>query len=390
MRINLSGEKLVISFRYDPKILDAIRVIPGRRFNLTKKRWEIPLENALECLEILTPLGFVPSLDVNRLAEAQRQQTALAEEIRTTPAEYSGNLPLFDFQKVGVRFLKTIPNVLLADSPGTGKTITTIAALENTKSGRFLVLCPASLKYSWAEEIKKWKPADTINVIDGIKIERHLQWQRSSRWTIANYELLLHDWDSIPKNWDVIISDESTRISNPSAKTTKALKRLSAKKKIALTGTPISNKPDDIWSIIDWISPRYLGSFYQFTEQYCIREPRFHRIVGYKNLNDLGLRLSRFMLRRTKEEVMKDLPPKIIEDIVFDLSKEEMKLYIGVRNLIAEEIAKLDVNPVSLNLVPVKMLRLKQVTNHPSLITKEVAHSSKLETLKDILEPILA
>lgn len=399
MRINLSNNKLIITFKYNPSVLGAIRSIPGRQFNLHKKRWEVPVENAAEAVDLLTPYGFTPTLDVKRVADAQRQQMEMAEEIKTAPAEYKGDLPLFDFQKIGVKFIKTMAHALLADAPGLGKTIQTIAALEEINPGRFLVFCPASLKYSWKEEIKKWKPADRVNIINGPKISRQLQWQRRVRWTIANYELLLHDFDLIPKNWDAIVSDESTRISNPSAKTTKALKKLIAKKRIALTGTPISNRPDDIYSIIDWISPRYLGTYYQFTEQYCIREPRFHRIVGYKNLNDLGNRVARFMLRRTKEEVMKDLPPKIIEYISFDLSEKERKLYVGVRNQIAAEIEKLTINPATLSLMPVKMLHLIQVTDHPALITGKTIYPStsllaepcsKLEVLKDILEPIAA
>lgn len=401
MRINLSDDKLILTFKYNPQILSVIRSIPGRRFNLNKKRWEVPIENAAECVDLLIPLGFTPTLDVKRLVDFQKRQEGIAEEIKNPSDEarleipiYKGNLPLFNFQKTGVSFLKTIPNVLLADAPGLGKTIQTIAATEKLKMK--LVFCPASLKYSWAEEIKKWSPNESISVINGSKEQRHSQWQGLSNWMIANYELLLHDYDDIIKHQskygfkDIIIADEATRISNHAAKTTKALKCLSSKKRVALTGTPISNRPDDIWSIIDWISPRYLGSYYQFTQQYCIREPRFNRIVGYKNLSELGGRIGRFMIRRTKEEVLKDLPPKIIETISFELSEKERKLYLGVRNLIASEILKLEVNPLTLNLIPVKMLRLKQAVNHPSLITGRVEQSSKLETLKDIIAPIAA
>lgn len=387
--INLKDDKLIVTFRYDPEVVEAIRNITGRKYNPTRQHWEIPVENALEALDALVPHGFTPTLDAKRAAEAQRREIGIAEDIKATSSEYDGNLPLFPFQKTGAKFLRSFPGILLADVPGLGKTIQTIAALEDG-AGEFLIFCPASLKYAWAEEIKKWKEADIVQVVDGNKIERQEQWRREARWKIANYELLLHDWQDIPKEWDAIVADEATRISNPSAKTTKLLKLLYAKKRIALTGTPVSNSPEDIYSIIDWISPRYLGSYYQFLKKYTVREERFHRIIGYQNLKDLAEKVSRFMLRRTKEEVFKEFPPKTFENITFELSDKERKLYEDVRLRIAEEVKKLDIDHATLALIPVKMLRLKQVADHPSLISKEVEVSSKLDTLKEILKPVIA
>lgn len=392
--INLVGDKLVVSFKYDQALVNAVKSVTGRTYNAKKQHWEIPAENALEAVQILEKCGFTATLDAKRLADRQAQETALSQEIRSTPAEYSGELPLFDFQKVGARFLKSLPHSLLADVPGLGKTIQTIAATEGSHNR--LVLCPKSLQYSWEEEIRKWCPGDSVFVVDGEKPARAAAWNSYVGWTIANYELLLHDFDLVKKHesdhgeWEAIIADEATRISNPAAKTTKALKMLKAKKRIALTGTPISNSPEDIFSIIDWIAPRYLGSYYQFLERYCVREPRFNRIVGYQNLNELADKVSRFMLRRTKQEVLKDFPPKMVENVVFELSPSEMKLYDAVRLQIISEIKHLIVNKSTLGLIPVKMLRLKQVTDHRSLITGNAESSSKLETLKELLIPITA
>src|SRR3990167_8313195 len=247
MKISLDKDKLLITFKYNPKALQAIRSVPGRQFNLDRKRWEVPVDNAAECVEALEPLGFKPDFSVITLAQAQQNRVATAEAIRNLPAEYDGNLPLFEFQKKGTKFLKEMPNVLLADQPGLGKTIQTIAAFEK-ELPKILVLCPNSLKYTWKTEIEKWEKDQQPNVIDGFPMDRVKQWRENKKWTIANYELLLRDWSYIHKEWDVIVCDEATRISNPGAKTTKALKKLQAKRRIALTGTPISNRPDDIWS----------------------------------------------------------------------------------------------------------------------------------------------
>lgn len=389
MHINVRDNKLILTFRFSPSILAVIKTIPGRRFDLTKKHWEIPVEHAAECVARLTPLGFTESPEVKAIVESEQEAVRNVEAIKVSPAAYAGDLPLFDFQKIGVSFLKALPAALLADVPGLGKTIQTIAALEGLED--VLVLVPASLKYSWAEEIRKWHPETPVYVIDGLPDTRKTQWMMKSGWKVANYELLLRDFaDMDTRVWDAIVCDEAQRISNPLAKTTKLLKKLKTKKKIALSGTPISNSPEDIFSIIDWLVPGHLGSYWGFLEEYCIRDQRFNRVVGYKNLTLLGERISRFMLRRTKEEVLKDMPSKTIEQVVFNLSTQEMNLYNAVRKQIATELRDLDTDFRSLNLIPVKMLRLKQVTDHPELIGAKKGHpSSKFEVLKDLLIPIM-
>lgn len=392
--INFRDNKLVVTFKYDPALVAAVKSITGRIFVKKHSHWEIPAENALEAITVLQKHGFTPTLEAKRLADAQRAEIAISEEIKAIPAEYTGELPLYDFQKTGAKFLKTLPHVLLADVPGLGKTIQTIAATEGCHNR--LVFCPKSLQYSWEEEIKKWCPGESVLVVSGNKLDRSSCWRSYAGWTIANYELLLHDYDLIKNHesdhgpWEIIVADEATRISNPAAKTTKLLKTLKGKKRVALTGTPISNSPEDIFSIIDWICPGYLGTYYQFLDQYTVKEPRFNRIVGYKNLSALSEKISRFMLRRTKEEVLKDFPAKTVENISFELTPEEMRLYDAVRLQIISEIKDLMVNKATLGLIPVKMLRLKQVTDHRALITGKTESSSKLEALKEILAPIAA
>lgn len=397
--VNLKGDMLVVTFQYDPALVERVKSVSGRQFNAKLKHWEVPKENVLELLEAIRGTGITPHMDVVALAIKATNAVGVIQELKQNPTAYAGSLPLYDFQKIGATFLMTMPGALLADVPGLGKTIQTIAACE--AQTKILILCPASLKYGWADEVKKWILQDAI-VIDGNKKERERQWTDDSltyRFTIANYELLLHDKDIIPKKWSVIVADEATRLSNPNAQTTKALKALVAGKKIALTGTPVSNSPVDLFSILDWLSLGVLGSYFQFLNTYCIREPRFNRIVGFKNLEKLEKIADRFMLRRTKAEVLKDFPPKTVEDVVFALSSEEEELYSQIRYEIMEELGdKIGDNSANLGIYPVKMLRLKQVTDDARLLfTYErrgeegvLIKSSKLAALKDLLDPVIA
>lgn len=390
--INLKDDRLILTFKFDPKIISIIRSIDGRIWNAKFKRWEVPKENVEEVLEKLEPLDFIAHLDVKRLKKQQEEVEERISLICKDPGLYRGNLPLYDFQKKGAAFMDVMDSALLGDVPGLGKTIQSIAATEN--QSQILIFCPATLKYSWEAEIKKWLPEAKILVVDGNKEERLWQWNLAKgnkfKYVIANYELLIHDFELINiKEWPVIICDEATRISNPEAKTVKNLKELRSKKRLALTGTPISNTPDDIYSIIDWLVPKYLGSFYQFRQKYCITDDRYNRVVGYKNMEELKKKVGRLMLRRTKEEVFSDFPKKIIEDITFHLSEDEKKMYKFIKEQIAEEIQKMsDLDTRTLGIIPVKMLRLKQCTGHLCLVGAK-GESTKLQTLKELVKPIL-
>lgn len=409
--LSLKGEKIIAAFRFDPALVAVVRSIDGRFWNTKEKQWEFPAENVVEVLKALEPYSFYVHPDILQLKAKEEEMVRKLEEVKNAPdIPYTGSLPLLDFQRKGVSFMKMMPAALLADVPGLGKTIQTIAAVE--ADPRVLVFVPASLKYSWEGEIKKWQPDAKIIVIDGDKDERKSQWITGMngyyqggvkvypKYVIANYELLIHDYEIIKDHeWSTIVCDEATRISNPDAQSVRNLKTLRSRKRFALTGTPISNKPDDIFSIIDWLVPRYLGTYSQFKKKYCEMEEdwgngrSYSRIVGYKNTDQLRDKVERLMLRRTKEEVFKDFPPKTVENIVFQLSAEERKLYDSIKTLLFAEIKELShLDTWTLSNILVKMLRLKQCTDHPSLVDgKSTMYKtgSKLEVLRELLKPII-
>lgn len=387
MKIEKKDDLLIVTFPYSPSSVEALREVPGRRFNPAKKQWEIPAANVKECMAALVPLGFIPSWDVKRHAASFAARQEAYEEWKITPPQsYCGGLPLYDFQRKGAEWLAAMPGALLADSPGLGKTIQTLAACE--RMNRILVLCPASLKYSWKDEIEKWETA-RVSVLDGVKEKRVSAWKDgTAKYVVANYELLLHDFDEMPKEWDAIVCDEATRIQNPDTQTTKNLKKLIAQKKIALTGTPVSNSPADLFSIIDWLSPGFLGTFWQFKRRYCVVDARFpSRIIGFQHMTEFKEKVSPFILRRLKEEVFSDFPAKTVQDIPIELTPDEWELYERVRLRILEEYRELKINTKSLVEVPVKILRLKQITSHPQLIS-DVKNASKFGVCEDRVREI--
>ncbi len=402
-RISVAGNSLLVTFKYHPRLLNVIREVDGRFFNKEKRRWEVPVENVVECWDALKDHGFIADNEVLALYQKRAVELERIADIKRVSAPYLGKLPLYDFQKTGAAFLRELPAALLADVPGLGKTLQTAAAFEDSDE-QVLIFVPASLKFNWKDELLKWLPNDRTLVIHGTKKERIEQWvyankgmprgngRQYPKWVIANYELILHDFSQIAqrdREWGAIVCDEADRIANPFAKTTKALKMIRSNKRIALTGTPVSNTPEDLFSIIDWLYPRFLGSFSQFQKKYCKLHPEWNRVIGYQNLDILRERVDPIMLRRLKEDVLKDFPPKTVEYVKFDISKDERKLYEDVKKMILEEIRKeAQFNTNTLGIVPVKMLRLKQCTDHPMLLGS-VAESSKLQVLRDMLDPII-
>lgn len=410
-RLSLQNGRIIASFKYSPTIVNAVRGILGRKFDKAKKQWDFPPESVVECVEVLRPLGFTVAPEVQALYRERQEALDDIQDIKRNDMPYTGSLPLYDFQRTGAAFLRALPAALLADVPGLGKTLQTFACFED-EPGQILILVPASLKFNWGDELKKWLPGEEKSciVIHGDKQTRTQQWVKATKglsgkpppkWVIANYELLLHDFELMGTHpWAGVVCDEADRIKNPLAQTTKLVKALKAKKRIALTGTPVSNAPDDVWSIVDWLYPRYLGSFTQFQDRYCVSREEmnrggqtYRRIMRYQNLDELRGKLEPIMLRRLKEDVLTDFPAKTVEKIRFDLSKGERSVYDSVRKSILEEIrAKTDLDTRSLGILPVKMLRLKQATDHLSLIDAHQGAyqtSTKLDTLKELLKPVI-
>lgn len=392
MKLYLHDNKIGLSFRYDARLVEVVRSLPGRSFDRSKKLWCVPLIHGPMVFEKLKVWNFAidPELArrVEEMGKKSMEKSATLERVKSQTAPFDSPLPLKPFQKIGAAFLHHAERALLGDEPGLGKTIQTLASLD---APRILVLCPASLKDNWANEVKKWTK-DSVLVVGGKKEERATQWNAPARYHIANYELLLHDWSIVSSiKWDAIVCDECTRVVNAQSKTVRALKKIDAKIRIALSGTPVSNSPLDVWSIIDWFSPGYLGTYPQFFEHYA-KTNYYGQVVGYQHIDELKVLLETFVLRRTKGEVLKDLPPKTVSNIVFDLSEDEKKIYNGIKKELWAEIGPaLDkIDKQSLAMAPVKMLRLKQVTNDPRLIgTQQTGLSSKNKALLEILKPVL-
>lgn len=249
----------------------------------------------------------------------------------------------FPFQVIGMSFLNEIRQGLLADEMGLGKTISAIGAIHRMyKSGeikKVLVVCPASLKYQWVSEIEKFTNYQGI-VIDGSPRERmrqYTEWLKDDNllFAIINYELVRNDVEYIEQlPIDVIIADEVHRIKDWASKSSIALKRLDAPYKFGLTGTPMQNRPEELFNLFDFLNPAILGNWWAFKKRYVVTGEKFGKkgvTIGYRNLDELRRRVGPYMLRRMKKEVAPELPEIITNEYLVEMTTEQYRLQEQMR-----------------------------------------------------------
>ena len=390
MIVKKTGNKIEISFKYDPMLVSLVKGLSGRSYNPKSKTWFIPLANSSLALTKLKKYGFSIEAELFELCEQDKKEAEEAEALAIMDdTEFETDLPLFPYQKVGSSFLYKIGSGLLGDEMGLGKTIQSLAVCVKSEAKKVLIFCPASVKWQWHDEIQRFIKGADVVVIEGNKAERDILWAKSARFYVVNYELLLRDFDLMNKtDWDIIIADEATKISNPTAKQSKAIKKLKAKRRIAMTGTPVSNRANEIWNLIDFISPGAFGDYWSFLNRYCLKN-QWGGIFGYQNMDELRDKLKRYMIRRLKKDVLPELPEKIITDIPFEMTEEEKALYKKIKKEILFEIEKSDISkiesPMTIQYTLVKMTRLRQLADSMELLGEQTK-SSKLEVLKELLE----
>ncbi|CAO4843935.1 MAG: RNA polymerase-associated protein RapA [Holosporales bacterium] len=288
----------------------------------------------------------------------------------------------------------------LADDMGLGKTIQTISYMlhlrqtQTDKKLPFLLICPTSLLSNWQRELSIFAPSLTVHIHHGI--DRQKEEKFDADVVITSYSLVDRDLDQLKNQiWEAIILDEAQNIKNANTKQTLAVKSLKARHRILLTGTPIENRPSDIWSLMDFCNHGLLGAKNWFNTH-------FSKALSYSNKQDqleasqkmaqqLKMIVGPFMLRRLKTDtsIIVDLPEKIKHRIVCPLSVEQTSLYKACVDQMVKDLEESD-GFARRGLILKTLVRLKQICNHPGQLTKTgKGESGKLDVLHDLLEDIL-
>lgn len=311
------------------------------------------------------------------------------------------NASLRAYQKTGYNWLKCLEDYglggILADDMGLGKTIQMLAIIQsykekNNNTKPSIVVCPSSLTINWRNEAQKFTSNLNVLVVHGNSEERIKQIN-----SILQYDLIITSYDSLKRDIDkykeknyefkYIIADEAQYIKNNNTQNAKAIKEINANTKYALTGTPIENSLSELWSIFDFIMPGYLFSYRKFKELY---ETPIMKQEDIEATNRLKMLISPFVLRRTKKEVLTELPDKTISVLNNEMQDEQLDIYLSYLAQAKQE-ALFEISSNGFEKSQIKILallmRLRQICCHPSLFIENYkGKSSKLEQCIEILK----
>ncbi|HLE90250.1 MAG TPA: SNF2-related protein, partial [Anaerolineales bacterium] len=374
-----------------PPLLAAIENLPVR---------ERPLVNVAEAVR--EHLALLQDRE-----EIQQQKEWFLDQVKRGRRTFDVlSAKLYPYQEQGAMHLAFGRRAMLADDMGLGKTVQAIAAAALLKEMRDIqktvIICPASLKHQWAREIRRFTSLSVTVVEGNLKARRDL-YRDSSFFKIINYELVRHDMDELLKlRPDLIILDEAQRIKNWRAKTAMMVKSLPSRYAFVLTGTPLENRIDELYSIFQFLDPRILGPLWHFNDRFYELEKResgTYKILGYKNIDQLRALIKPYILRRTRDEVLKDLPPRTDNNFFVEMTDPQWDAY----NQFKEKLAKLlsaskrrPLTPKERELLLMYLIKMRLICNALALHDKDIEPKDrektgpKLTELEEILTEEIA
>lgn len=352
---------------------------------LKKIRQKVPLENGHVKLALNQSLQLQEQLQTKASFDEEFQQ--LSYDL-THPELFAVELPkglqatLRQYQLHGFRWLKMLSHYqlggVLADEMGLGKTLQMITFLlsekEKNQKIKGLVVAPASLTFNWYQEIRRFAPALTCQVVHGTKEQRVLQLQEDVDILITSYASLRQDVEFYQEcELEYLILDEAQMVKNNQTKTAQALQSLKIPQRFALSGTPIENHIEELWSLFQVIMPGFFPKISKFREL---------------SLKEITAMIQPFILRRDKQTVLDDLPEKLERNYYSALTDEQKKVYLAYLRQMQEKVAQMDGATFRKQRISILagLTRLRQICCDPRLFVESyTGGSGKLEQLKDLM-----
>jgi SNF2 family DNA or RNA helicase len=392
-------------------LLDAAQIEAGLKF-FEQSSGELPLDEVLRLgLDIAEASGGIPVENVRAdswlktLLEALQQP----EKIETLPPPTDLQAELRPYQQRGYSWLVFLRRyglgACLADDMGLGKTLQAIALLLDMKNGNHkaqpaFVVCPTSVVGNWRHEIQRFAPGLKIYTHQGVERlsgKAFLKQLKGVDVVLTSYPLLARDRETLETvEWSTVILDEAQNIKNSTTKQAQAARGLKSDHRIALTGTPVENRLTELWSILHFLNPGYLGSEKSFRQRFANPIEKLDDADAAKRLKRLT---APFILRRLKTDptIISDLPEKMEMKVYTSLTTEQGTLYEAVVKEVMERIEQADDEEDNMSrrgLVLSLLMQLKQICNHPAQYLKDGSsldgRSGKLSRLTEMLEEAYA
>ena len=303
------------------------------------------------------------------------------------------NATLRDYQKYGYKWLKYLTDnnlgACLADDMGLGKTLQAIALLTNLheeKKKKSMVIMPKSLIYNWENEIKRFSPKLKVGVYYGIN--RDFSLLKKVDIILTTYGTIRNDIENLlEQKFDLLVLDESQNIKNINSQTTKAVLLLDAKKRVALSGTPIENNLLELYSLFRFLNPEMFGSVQEFTNDYIVPIQKYS---DTSTIEELRKKIYPFLLRRVKKEVLADLPDKIEKLVYVDMNDEHRRFYEERRKYYYSLLEKNTSSQGNFDkfFVLQAINELRHIVSSPELESKKIISSKKEVLIENVIEAI--
>ncbi len=303
---------------------------------------------------------------------------------------------LYPYQRAGALFAARAGRCLIADDMGLGKTIQAIAAAEILARlrgvERVLVIAPTSLKHQWQREIEKFTGRQAV-VIEGLLARRAALYQSESFFKITNYDVVHRDRESI-RQWqpELIILDEAQRIKNWRTRTAQSVKRLDSEYAFVLTGTPLENRLEELHSIVEFVDRHRLGPMFRFLAEHQ-HVDETGRVVGYRNLSNIASTLEPILIRRTREEVLPELPERLEKRLFVPITPEQRKHHEENAEIVARIVAKWRrygfLSEADQRRLLIALQNMRMACNSTYLLDKKTDYGMKADELADLLSDLL-
>jgi len=303
--------------------------------------------------------------------------------------------PLYPYQREGAVFAAKAGRSLIADDMGLGKTVQAIAAVEilarTVGVERVLIISPTSLKHQWKQEIGRFCNR-SAEVVEGSLAKRARLYASDSFYKVTNYDVIHRDLELIG-NWapEMIILDEAQRIKNWKTRRAQSVKKLDSKYALVLTGTPLENRLEELHSIVEFVDRFHLGPTFRFlAEHQHVDEDG--RVIGYHNLSKIAESLEPILVRRTKNEVLKELPERLEKNYFVPMTEQQMKHHEENRETVARIVAKWRrfafLSETDQRILMIALQNMRMSCNSTYLLDKKTDYGVKADELMSVLEEI--
>ncbi len=397
------GERLQVGIHLPPRYSDMLRVLADSFFDL-KGMWKEGehyerliemVEQVPEQVTIFSDAMEFMEREIERREMARREEE-LGEALDRgeAPEVLAGLLKveLYPYQLKGALFSACRGRCILGDDMGLGKTVQTLAAAEllarERGIERVLVVAPASVKYQWETEIRKYTDRP-VQVIEGTIEQRRAQYRQPTFYRLINYEQSVRDLDEL-NAWqpDLIVLDEAQRIKNWESKTSRAVKKLRSRYALVLTGTPLENKLEELYSIVQFVDDRRLGPAFQFLHDHRVLDGD-GRLLGYRNLEKIREKLQPILLRRTRAEVLTQLPARTDNIVYVEMAEAQRGPYAEHQHTLARLLQKKYLTEVDRRRILACVTNLRMLCGSTWLVDRTTNVSPKLEELGELLGELL-